>query len=91
MPDMSEELEGLRRENARLRKLLRLTDAEAAPARCPQAAWFHKAARPVDVSSSPQAKAAVHDTLSGARKDVYAIRWEHAPGSRLINRAGLAA
>ncbi len=33
MPDINGELETLRRENARLRKLLKLTDAEAAPAR----------------------------------------------------------
>ena len=38
------------RENARLRKLLKLTDAEAAPARGTQAAWFDKAPGPVDAS-----------------------------------------
>lgn len=41
--DPQSELESLRRENARLRKLLKLTDAEAAPARGTQAAWFDKA------------------------------------------------
>jgi len=50
------ELESLRQENARLRKLLKLTDAEAAPAHGTQAAWFDKAPGPVDGRSSSRAK-----------------------------------
>src|SRR3712207_2570497 len=82
MPGISEELEGLRRENARLRKLLRLTDAEAAPSRGTQVAWFEKAPGPVNTSSSPQAKVAFYAALFGARRDVYALRWENARTGR---------
>lgn len=78
MSDITEELAGLRRENARLRKLLKLTDAEAAPALGSQSAWFDKAPGPVNASSSPQAKVAFYSALFGARNDVYAIRWENA-------------
>jgi cell shape-determining protein MreC len=41
--DLQAELESLKRENARLRKLLKLTDAEAGPASGTQMAWFDKA------------------------------------------------
>ena len=78
MPDISGELESLRRENARLRKLLKLTDAEAAPAHGTQSAWFDRSPGPVDASSSPQAKVEFYAALFGARRDVYAIRWENA-------------
>lgn len=74
MPDISDELESLRRENARLRKLLKLTDAEAAPAHGTQAAWFDTAPGPVDARSSPQAKVEFYAELFRARRDVYAIR-----------------
>ena len=77
MPDISEELENLRRENARLRKLLTLTDAEAALARGTQVAWFDKAPGPVNASSAPQAKVAFYAALFGAREDLYAVRWEN--------------
>lgn len=77
MPDISGELEDLRTENARLRKLLKLTNAEAAAAHGTQAAWFDKSPGPVDTSSSPQAKVEFYAALFGARRDVYAIRWEN--------------
>ena len=48
MSDLQAELERLRTENARLSKLLKLSYAEAAPARGTQAAWFDKAPGPVD-------------------------------------------
>ena len=78
MHDVSDELESLRRENARLRKLLKLTDAEASPAHGTQTAWFETSPGPVDARSSPQAKVQFYAALFGARKDVYAIRWENA-------------
>lgn len=78
MPNINEELESLRRENVRLRKLLKLTDAEAAPARGTQVAWFDKSPGPVDANSSPAAKVAFYAALFGARWDVYAIRWENS-------------
>ncbi len=78
MRAVSEELESLRRENARLRRLLKLTDAEATPARGAQTAWFDRSPGPVDASSSPEAKVQFYAALFGARQDVYAVRWENA-------------
>jgi superfamily II DNA or RNA helicase len=78
MADSRDELEALRRENARLRKLLKMTETEAAPARGTQAAWFDRAPGPVDANSPPDAKVAFYAALFGARRDVYAVRWENA-------------
>lgn len=78
MSDLQAELQSLRAENARLRKLLKLTDAEAAPAHGTQAAWFDKAPGPVDGRSSSRAKVEFYAALFGARRDVYAVRWENA-------------
>ena len=77
MSDLQAELESLRTENARLRKLLKLTDAEAAPARGTQTAWFEQAPGPVSIESSPDAKVAFYTALFRARRDVYAVRWEN--------------
>jgi len=77
LPALERELEELRRENARLRKLLRLTDQEAAPANPMQAAWFDRAPGQVDASSSPADKVAFYAALFAARTDVYAVRWEN--------------
>ncbi|WP_459975984.1 TOTE conflict system archaeo-eukaryotic primase domain-containing protein [Nocardioides pyridinolyticus] len=82
MPEVNGELESLRRENARLRRLLKLTSAEAAPAIGTQAAWFDKSPGSVDASSHPQAKVQFYAALFGARSDVYAIRWENARSGR---------
>jgi hypothetical protein len=76
--DLQAELESLRSENARLRKLLKLTDTETAPTQGTQTAWFDKAPGPVDARSSTQAKLAFYAALFGARRDVYAFRWENS-------------
>src|SRR3954454_21620943 len=76
--DLQAELESLRQENARLRRLLKLTDTEAAPARGTQAAWFDKAPGQVDARSSSRAKVEFYAALFGARRDVSAVRWENA-------------
>jgi hypothetical protein len=78
MAESGDELEALRRENARLRKLLTLTKTEVAPALGTQAAWFDRAPGPVDGNSTPDAKVAFYAALFGARRDMYAIRWENA-------------
>ncbi|MFT4286086.1 TOTE conflict system archaeo-eukaryotic primase domain-containing protein [Nocardioides sp.] len=78
MTDLHGEIEDLRRENARLRRLLKLTDAEAAPTLGTQAAWFDKAPGSVDARSSSQAKVEFYAALFGARRDTYAVRWENA-------------
>src|SRR3954467_1997528 len=77
MPDLSEELDSLRRENARLRRLLKLTDTEASPAPGTQTAWFDKAPGSVDAGSSSQAKVEFYAALFAAPRRVYAIRWEN--------------
>lgn len=82
MPDIGEELDSLRRENARLRRLLKLTDAEASPARGTQTAWFDKAPGSVDAGSSSRAKVELYAALFAARRDVYAIRWENTRSGR---------
>lgn len=74
---MERELAELRQENARLKKLLELTSREAEPARGTQAAWFDRAPGPVNATSSPDAKLAFYAALFGARRDVYAVRWEN--------------
>jgi hypothetical protein len=75
--DLQAELESLRRENARLLKLLKLTSAEAAPAPGTQTSWFDKTPGSVDAQSSPRAKIEFYAALFGARRDVYAVRWEN--------------
>ena len=66
----------------RLRRLLKLTDSEAAPASGSQAAWFDRDPGPVNARSSPEAKVAFNAALFGARTDVYAVRWENARSGR---------
>lgn len=78
MPNVNDEFESLRRENARLRRLLKLTDAEAAPALGTQAAWFDRSPGTVDARSHPQKKVQFYAALFSARTDVYAIRCENA-------------
>lgn len=76
--ELERELAGLRQENARLKRLLKLTDGETAPAKGSQTAWFDQAPGPVDAGSPPAMKVAFYSALFGARTDVYAIRWENA-------------
>jgi len=75
---LEREIAALRKENARLKRLLKLTDSEAAPAKSSQAAWFDQAPGPVDAGSPPATKVAFYAALFGARTDVYAVRWENA-------------
>ena len=77
MADPVDEIENLRRENARLRKLLRLTESEAAPARGTQTALFDKAPGTVDAHSSSRAKIAFFSELFASRRDVYARFWHN--------------
>lgn len=78
MSDLQRELESLRVENARLRKLLKLTEAEAAPALGTQTAWFDKAPGSVDARSASQEKVEFYAALFGARRGVYAVRSQSA-------------
>ena len=74
---LERELGELRQENARLTRLLELTKDEAEPAKGSQTAWFDQAPGSVSIESSPDAKVAFYAALFGARRDVYAIRWEN--------------
>lgn len=72
------ELETLRADNARLRRLLDLTEQHARAADPDQTA----AGTPVDMRSSPEDKVRFYLDLFQCRQDVYAIRWEHRQDGR---------
>jgi regulator of replication initiation timing len=77
------ELEELRLENARLRKLLEVTTTESKAARLAQAAIpevMHHG--PVTMDSSPEAKVRLFQDLFRARNDVYAVRWKNSRDGR---------
>lgn len=77
------ELEELRLDNARLRKLLELTEVESKAAHLAQAvipAVLHHG--PVTMESSPEAKVRLFQDLFRARRDVYAVRWENSRDGR---------
>jgi hypothetical protein len=76
--EVAGELAQLRAENARLRRLLKLTRAEAAPPGSAQAGFFEAPPGPVHAGSPAEAKVALFAALFAARTDVYAIRWENA-------------
>lgn len=77
------ELDELRLDNARLRKLLELTEVESKAAHLAQAviaAVLHHG--PVTMESSPEAKVRLFQDLFRARRDVYAVRWENLRDGR---------
>lgn len=77
------ELEELRLDNARLRKLLELTEAESKAAHLAQAvipSVVHHGL--VTMDSSPEAKVRLFQDLFRARNDVYAVRWENSRDGR---------
>jgi superfamily II DNA or RNA helicase len=75
---VARELAELRAENARLRRLLKLTRAEAAPPGPGQAGLFEAPPGPVHAGSPAEAKVAFFAALFAARTDIYAVRWENA-------------
>lgn len=72
-----QELEVLRAENVRLRRLLEIGEQEARAARDAQPELALHAAGPVNAASPPAAKVACYRSLFRAREDVYALRWEN--------------
>ncbi|WP_307857046.1 TOTE conflict system archaeo-eukaryotic primase domain-containing protein [Pseudarthrobacter albicanus] len=77
------ELEELRRDNARLRKLLELTESESTAPHQDQpaiAAVVHHG--PVTMESPPEAKVRLFQDLFRARNDIYAVRWENERDGR---------
>lgn len=75
--DLQRRYDELLAENVRLKKLLRLTDAEAALAKPDQTSVFEDRPGPVDKISDPAAKVAFYGRLFRSRRDVYAKRWEN--------------
>ena len=75
--DLERELDQLRQENARPKKLLRLATCEAEPAAEDQSAWFDRRPAPVTASSPAEDKVAFYSALFRARRDVRAVRWEN--------------
>ncbi|MDN5853089.1 MAG: DEAD/DEAH box helicase [Actinomycetia bacterium] len=82
--DLQRRHDELLAENARLKRLLKLTDQEAAPAKPDQTAVFEGRPGPVDMRSDPDAKVAFYGRLFAGRTDVYATRWEN----RSMGRSG---
>lgn len=76
------EIEQLRFENTRLRKLLALGESEAAAALPGQGQLALQAPGPVTASSSEDEKIAFYMDLFRARTDVFALRWENPAEGR---------
>jgi hypothetical protein len=74
---LTAELAGLRAENARLLRLLKLTRREAAPPGPAQAGLFDAPPGAVHAGSPPEVKVAFFGALFAARTDIYAVRWEN--------------
>ncbi|WP_433197354.1 TOTE conflict system archaeo-eukaryotic primase domain-containing protein [Nocardia sp. CA-107356] len=72
------ELEALRADNARLRRLLDLTENQARAADPDQTA----VSNPIDMRSAPEAKVRFYLDLFRCRPDIYAIRWENPRDGR---------
>ena len=72
------ELDALRAENTRLRRLLDLTEQQARAADPDQTATMSR----VDMRSTPQQKVQFYLDLFRCRPDVYAVRWENQQDGR---------
>ncbi|MGO4584600.1 hypothetical protein AB4Z38_12035 [Arthrobacter sp. 2RAF6] len=80
---VNRELEELRLENARLRKLLELTESESRAPRQDQPAIPAVVNRGLVTMESPsEAKVRLFQDLFRARSDVYALRWENSRDGR---------
>jgi superfamily II DNA or RNA helicase len=77
-----DELESLRAENARLRRLLELTPEQARMPKPAQTGLFLDRPGPVTGSSSGADKVRFFRALFASRTDVYATRWENARTGR---------
>lgn len=81
---LAREIEELRFDNARLRKLLELSETEAKAAHQDQPAFAVTTTPtgPVTMDSPPEIKVQFYQSLFRARTDVYATRWETAKDGR---------
>jgi len=76
------ELETLRADNVRLRRLLKLSDEQARAADPDQATLSGAPESPVNMRSMPEAKVRFFLDLFRCRSDVYALRWENRRDGR---------
>lgn len=76
------ELETLRADNVRLRRLLKLSEEQARAADPDQATLSGAPESPVNMRSMPEAKVRFFLDLFRCRSDVYALRWENRRDGR---------
>ncbi len=76
------ELETLRADNVRLRRLLRLSEEQARAANPDQATLIGAPESPVNMRSAPEGKVRFFLDLFRCRSDVYAQRWENRRDGR---------
>ena len=82
-PALARELAELRLDNARLRKLLELSEEQAAAAHADQPVFAATMpAGPVTMHSTPETKVLFFESLFRCRNDVYATRWENTQDGR---------
>ncbi len=83
-PALAREIDELRMDNARLRRLLELSEAEARAAHPdqPVLAAVAMPTGPVTYHSDPETKVQFYQALFHARTDVYATRWENTRDGR---------
>src|SRR4051812_20658135 len=79
---LGEEVARLQADSARLLRLLELSPREARPPGPVQTGIFDAQPGPVHTGSPAAAKVAFFATLFGARRDVYALRWENGRSGR---------
>jgi len=76
------ELEALRADNVRLRRLLKLSEEQARAADPDQATLTGAPESPVHMGSTPEDKVRFYFDLFRCRTDVYALRWENRRDGR---------
>jgi hypothetical protein len=76
------ELETLRADNVRLRRLLKLSEEQARAADPDQATLTGAPESPVNMRSTPEDKVRFYFDLFRCRSDVYALRWENRRDGR---------
>jgi hypothetical protein len=76
------ELETLRADNMRLRRLLKLSEEQARAADPDQATLIGAPESPVNMRSPPEDKVRFFFDLFRCRSDVYALRWENRRDGR---------
>lgn len=76
------ELQTLRADNVRLRRLLALSEEQARAADPDQATLTGAPTAPVDMRSAPEDKIRFYANLFRCRTDVHAVRWENRHDGR---------